>query len=253
MVLFKKLIGALAVALPAVCGLILYFFAAGCRFLAFVLFGCAGLALVFLLLHKLRRHRPKLGKVLLILLTVITGIGLFISIWAGILIGRAMPGQPDRACQYLILLGAGVNGTTPSASLQERIDAAAVYLQQHPQVQCILSGGQGDGEDISEAECMRRYLVEHGIAADRILLEDQSTSTKENLAFSKTVIEADGGDASRIAIISSAYHLYRAKRMASALGMDAIGVAGSDGYPIYMFGMYLREAAAVAKLWIFGA
>ena len=69
----------------------------------------------------------------------------------------------------------------------------------------------------------------------------------------KAVIEADGGDASRIAIISSAYHLYRAKRMASALGMDAIGVAGSDGYPIYMFGMYLREAAAAAKLWIFGA
>ena len=100
---------------------------------------------------------------------------------------------------------------------------------------------------------MRRYLIEHRIAADRILLEDRSTSTKENLAFSKAVIEADGGDASRIAIISSAYHLYRAKRMASAHGMDAIGVAGSDGYPIYMFGMYLREAAAVAKLWIFGA
>jgi len=253
MVLFKKLIGALAVALPAVCGLILYFFAAGCRFLAFVLFGCAGLALVFLLLHKLRRHRPKLGKVLLILLTVITGIGLFISIWAGILIGRAMPGQPDRACQYLILLGAGVNGTTPSASLQERIDAAAEYLQQHPQVQCILSGGQGDGEDISEAECMFRALTAKGIAPERLWLEDRSTSTKENLAFSLAVIrEKTGGTPSEVGILSSSYHLYRAGRFAREQGVEPICIGAKTRRPELFVSYFVREIFAVCFYSVFG-
>ena len=116
-----------------------------------------------------------------------------------------------------------------------------------------MSGGQGAGEDISEAECMRRYLVKHGIAEERILLEDRSTSTKENLAFSEAVIKTDGGKTDRIVLVSSAYHLYRARSMAAAMGMRAGGFAGSDGYPIYMFGMYLREAAAVTELWLFGA
>ena len=126
-------------------------------------------------------------------------------------------------------------------------------LAANPEAKAVVSGGQGAGEDISEAECMRRYLSAHGIAPERILIEDRSTSTKENLAFSKAVIEADGGTTDRVVIVSSGYHLYRAQKTAEQLGMRAGGAAGSDGYPIYMFGMYLREAAAVWKLWVFGA
>lgn len=188
-----------------------------------------------------------------IIASILMGLCALALLIVEIPIVKAAADRSKQDAPYVVVLGAAVYGTDPSITLQHRLEGAARYLDTNPQAKAVVSGGQGEGEDISEAECMRRYLVEHGIAADRILLEDQSTSTKENLAFSKAVIEADGGDASRIAIISSAYHLYRAKRMASALGMDAIGVAGSDGYPIYMFGMYLREAAAVAKLWIFGA
>lgn len=192
-------------------------------------------------------------KPLKIIASALFGLGVAALLFVEIPIIKSAAQKPEPDADYIVVLGAAVYGENPSITLQHRLEGAARYLDANPQAKAVVSGGQGEGEDISEAECMRRYLVEHGIAADRILLEDQSTSTKENLAFSKAVIEADGGDASRIAIISSAYHLYRAKRMASALGMDAIGVAGSDGYPIYMFGMYLREAAAVAKLWIFGA
>ena len=188
-----------------------------------------------------------------IIASILMGLCALALLIVEIPIVKAAADRSKQDAPYVVVLGAAVYGTDPSITLQHRLEGAARYLDANPQAKAVVSGGQGEGEDITEAECMRRYLVEHGIAADRILLEDQSTSTKENLAFSKAVIEADGGDASRIAIISSAYHLYRAKRMASALGMDAIGVAGSDGYPIYMFGMYLREAAAVAKLWIFGA
>ncbi len=151
---------------------------------------------------------------------------------------------------YVIVLGAAVYGETPSISVRHRSDRAVEHLHNNPDAVAIVSGGQGQGEDISEAECMRRYLVDQGVDNRRILMEDRSTSTLENLAFSKAAIEAASGYPSRVAIVSSSYHLYRAKRMAAALGMAAEGLPSSDGYPVYMTGMYIREALAVWKLWI---
>ena len=153
---------------------------------------------------------------------------------------------------YVIVLGAAVYGETPSISLRHRSDRAAEHLQRNPDAVAVVSGGQGEGEDISEAEAMRRYLIDKGVADDRIHLEDASTSTLENLTFSKRVIENSGGDPARVAVVSSSYHLYRAKRVAATLGMEADGLPSSDGYPVYMTGMYLREAAAVWKLWVLG-
>ena len=154
---------------------------------------------------------------------------------------------------YVIVLGAAVYGETPSISLRHRTERAAEHLMDNPAAVAVVSGGQGEGESISEAECMRRYLVnKSGVAEGRILLEDRSTSTLENLTFSRAAIEAAGGDPGRVAVVSSSYHLYRAKRMAAALGMEAEGLPSSDGYPVYMTGMYIREAIAVWKLWVLG-
>ncbi len=153
---------------------------------------------------------------------------------------------------YVIVLGAAVYGEAPSISVRHRSDRAAEHLAANPHAKAVVSGGQGKGEDISEAECMRRYLKGKGIPENRILLEDASTSTWENLTFSKQIIEKSGGDPSRVAIVSSSYHLYRARRLAARLGMAADGLPSTDGYPVYMTGMYLREAVAVWKLWITG-
>ncbi len=153
---------------------------------------------------------------------------------------------------YVIVLGAAVYGETPSLSLRHRSDRAVEHLRHNHDAAVVVSGGQGAGEDISEAECMRRYLRSRDIAANRILLEDRSTSTLENLTFSKQVIEAAGGDPRHVAVVSSSYHLYRARCLAAALGMEADGLPSSDGYPVYMTGMYIREAVAVWKLWLMG-
>ena len=161
--------------------------------------------------------------------------------------------EPAPGAPYVVVLGAAVYGETPSLSLENRVKRAIEYLEANPNAKVVVSGGQGEGENISEAECMRRYLEAHGIEADRILMEDHSTSTMENLTFSKAVIERDGGSAEKIVIVSSGYHLYRAKEMASSLGMDADGAASDDGYPVFMCGMYLREALAVGKLRLFGS
>ena len=165
---------------------------------------------------------------------------------------RAALGAGESDAPYVIVLGAAVYGKTPSISLRHRADRGIGHLKRNPKAVAVVSGGQGAGEDISEAECMGRYLREKGIPERRILKEDRSTSTWENLTFSKAVIEASGGDPGRVAVVSSSYHIYRAQRMAASLGMAADGLPSADGYPIYMTGMYLREALAVWKLWILG-
>ncbi len=154
--------------------------------------------------------------------------------------------------RYVIVLGAAVYGETPSLSVKHRCDRAAEHMARHPDAVAVVSGGQGKGEDISEAECMRRYLRDNGVAADRILMEDRSGSTLENLTFSRQVIADAGGDPCHVAVVSSSYHLYRAQRLAASLGMRAEGLASTDGYPVYMTGMYMREAVAVWKLWLLG-
>lgn len=175
---------------------------------------------------------------------------LFLTAETPILYTALTAGKSDAP--YVIVLGAAVYGETPSISVRHRCDRASEHLVSHPDAAVVVSGGRGEGEDISEAEAMRRYLADKGVAQSRILKEDRSTSTWENLTFSKQIIEKSGGDPSRVAVVSSAYHLYRARRMAAALGMNADSLASSDGYPVYMAGMYIREALAVWKLWVLG-
>ena len=159
--------------------------------------------------------------------------------------------NPQRS--YVIVLGAAVKGERPSLSLTHRIQKAEEYLTTYPDTKAILSGGKGAGEDISEAQCMYNVLVADGIDPNRLILENQSTSTKENLEFSKELILKDGGSLDDVAIISSPYHLFRAKTMAKDVGFPNVaGVACVHGYPIYSLGMYIREAFGVTHLWVFG-
>ena len=158
----------------------------------------------------------------------------------------------DPGRDYLIVLGAAVYGRKPSVSLENRLISAYEYLITYPGSKAVLSGGKGAGEDISEAECMYVWLTERGIDPSRLLLEPDSSDTYENLVNAKAVIEKDGGDTSSVAIVSNTYHLYRAKLLASSLGMDCAGVAGIPGTAVYMCGMFLREAVAVTAYKLFG-
>ena len=187
-----------------------------------------------------------------IAISVLAALGLLALLAVEAPIVAAANRESEADADYVIVLGAAVYGETPSISLRSRMDRAIEYLNTHPDAKVVASGGQGAGEDISEAECMRRYFLAHGVDESRILTESHSTSTMENLTFSRTVIEDDGGSADRVAIVSSGYHLYRATSMAESLGMQAVGLAGADGYPLYMTGMYIREALGVVKLWLFG-
>lgn len=165
----------------------------------------------------------------------------------------ASHGDEEVDVPYLVVLGAGVNGTVPSRSLKDRLTAAQAYLTAHEDTVAIVAGGQGAGEDISEAAAMRDWLVAHGIDEGRILMEDRSTSTQENLAFSFDMIRARGDSpADGVAIASSEYHLYRAKCKAAQLGATAYGIAGRTSSPSLRINYFLREAFAVWYMWVFG-
>lgn len=154
---------------------------------------------------------------------------------------------PSHA-DYIIVLGARVKGEAPSLSLRYRIDRAAQYLEDNPQTIAIVSGGKGKGEDMSEAEVMKRELIEHGIPEHRILLEDKSTSTEENVAFSKTFIPAK---AKRGLIVTNDYHIYRAVSVARKAGLSVQGLA-ADTPKRALIKSYVREYMALTVYFIKG-
>lgn len=192
--------------------------------------------------------KTKAGK---IILSIIMGIAciilaLVIVITANMIIAANRKPAEDVT---VIVLGCRVYGEYASLSLLERLYAAENYLIENPEAVCILSGGQGAGEDISEAECMYRYLTQQGIEPERLYLEDTSTSTRENMAFSKDIIEAEGLSTS-VAIVTNEYHEYRANVIAEEQGLDAASVPASTA--IWLFpGYYVRELYGVLYEWIF--
>jgi len=139
----------------------------------------------------------------------------------------------------LVVLGCAVYGENPSRILNRRIKAAGEYLIEHPKACAVLSGGKGDGENISEAECMYRALVNMGIDGNRLYLEDQSESTRQNLAFSYEIIKSKDL-CENIAIVTSNFHCYRASLVAKDLGLTTSSVPASTlwyALPTY----YVRE------------
>jgi uncharacterized SAM-binding protein YcdF (DUF218 family) len=152
---------------------------------------------------------------------------------------------PNHA-DYLIILGANVKGTVPSSVLQSRIDTAAIYLRENPKTIVIASGGKGSGEDISEAEAIKKGLLKKGINPSRILLESQSTSTYENMKFSKKFLPPD---AKTGVIVTNRFHLYRALMLARDQHLQVYGLAAST--PLLAIPRsYIREYLAITKYYL---
>ena len=214
---------------------------------------CCGFALLLVLTWLLLKRPTTLtAGVLKAVWLLVAVLSLAAAVTLGFLYSAAHPRQ-EPVCSHIVVLGAGVNGTTPSLSLRERIEAAYDYLSRHPDTVAVLSGGQGPGEEITEAACMYRELTAKGIGADRLLLEEHSGSTIENLQFSLDLLEAKTGTRpQRIGIVSSEYHLFRAGLFAGELGLESCGIPAKTGRVTLRANYYLREVAAVWKYLIFG-
>lgn len=136
--------------------------------------------------------------------------------------------------QVAIVLGCQVNGYTAGPFLQGRINTAYEFLSENQNAVAILSGGQGNGENISEAECMRLGLIEKGIEPDRLYIEDKSTSTTENFKNSIKIMEKNNIHTNKVTVITNDFHEYRASMIAKRLGLAVTQYSSKTPWNGYM-------------------
>ena len=193
-----------------------------------------------------KAYGNKAGRVLILASAALIGAGALVFAAASAMMvhaARYLPHNPGT----VIVLGCQVRGEAPSLMLTRRMEAALAHLRENPESVGVLSGGQGPGEWITEAECMRRFFVTHGIAEDRLYLEDRSTSTLENIRFSMAIIE-DHGLPRDVAIATDGFHQFRAQRFARQSGLRPGAVSAKTPFGVLPF-YWVREVAAIIR-WI---
>lgn len=202
--------------------------------------------LLLLALRRLgaeRRWALRLRQVLLALFAL--GLAVFAAVEGYVLLHDET--DWDSEAVAVIVLGAGVNGREPSLSLQKRLEATLDYVADQPTIPIVVTGGQGRGEEITEARCMADWLIAHGIAAERILLEEQATDTRENLDFSRALLAERGVDiTANIAVVSSDYHLARAGLLFGGENMVPVAAHMPPQFAPLTVNYYVREGFGVA-------
>lgn len=187
------------------------------------------------------------GKIMLSVIGVIIVLGVVLVVIMSVCMIKSLCTKPAQNATAIVL-GCRVYGEDPSIMLTERMDAALLYLNENPDAVCIASGGQGSDENISEAECIYRYLVQKGINPERIYIEDKSVSTRENLTFSYEIIK-ENSLPEEIAIVTNEFHEYRAGMIADGLGLSYGAVSAKTALwllPTY----YARELFGILYEWI---
>lgn len=190
---------------------------------------------------RLTRHRV-IGAVAMLVVVAIIGLSSFLANY----------GADDNALDdedAVVVLGAAVHGSELSNTLVGRLDAALAYHQRNPAALVVVSGGQGPQEDLPEAVAMRQYLLDHGVPDASIVVEDRSTSTEENFANSRALLDRLLPARYTVAFVTDEFHVYRAERIAASAGLSATHV--SSRTPWYFWpANYLRECLAVLLNWL---
>ncbi len=148
----------------------------------------------------------------------------------------------------VIVLGKGLDGDRVPPDLANRLDKSVEYHQKNPEALIVVSGGKGKDEKISEALAMKNYLLEKDIPAEKIVMEDKSTSTQENFEFSSVIIEERLGEEYSAAFITNNFHIYRAQKYAEAAGIMPTHL-GADIQWYTVPSNYMREMMTVVVLW----
>ncbi len=216
------------------------------------------LALAFIVVYYwvMKRIKPKYPRTENVLNKIMSyAVILFCMVFAiteGAIYYGSAATEP-RDTDYVIVLGSGLNGETPSLSLQYRLNTALDFLNGHEDTMCIVTGCQGVRESVSEAEGMYRWLTGKGIPADRIIKEDQARNTKENIEYSLEIIEErEGRKPETVTVVTEGFHMLRATLVAKNMGVDTVSVPARTELPLLNVNYYIREAFALWKYLIIG-
>ena len=151
--------------------------------------------------------------------------------------------EPAKGADCVIVLGSQIKEDGPSIDFKARLDSAYEYLMNNPESKVICTGGQGVYEPCSEAKGGRDYLLSLGVSKEKILIEDQSTNTVENLKNARQMINEED----KVVIVSADYHLYRASYIARKIGYTEVSCKGGHGLWILLPQYYTREFFALFK------
>ncbi|MFT8316149.1 MAG: YdcF family protein [Clostridium sp.] len=178
-------------------------------------------------------------------ISIILILSVFIFIEACIVYSanKTVKDKPD----YIMILGAGIRGRNMLLIQLQRTEKALEFIKRNPNVKVIVSGGQGKGEDISEAESMKEYLIQHGVNSENILKEEKSENTMENMKYTAEILnKVDSRPNPKIAIVTSNYHVFRAKFLARRAGLNVEGIAAPVNN-ILLPNFSIRECFAIIK------
>ena len=200
----------------------------------------SGFCLIRFLMIRKGIHVPKWLRICYGVLLILFVLA-FLIIEGNII--SEMNAQAEPGLDYIITLGAAIRNGQPTTPLILRMNAALEYLENNPDTVCVASGGQGPAESSSEAACIAGYLTENGIDPSRILIEDQSRDTEENIANSFVMIP----DGTSVGIVSNSFHLYRAELIAKLQGHTVLPVPAVT-YPILGVHYTVREFFAVVEI-----
>ncbi|MBP5223240.1 MAG: YdcF family protein [Lachnospiraceae bacterium] len=244
----KWLFGILAVLCLIYCAAIGLFIGHGTNF--YLIWGLMGAGFMVMSLFcgkpSWRRRLPAwIFKVFWILF----GIGLAIFILVEGLVISACSADGCGNADYIIVLGAQWKTTGPSRVLKYRLDKAVEYLKQYPETKAIVSGGRGSNEPIAEADGMHDYLVSAGIEKERILVENTSRNTYENLKNSAAFINKEEDT---VVLVTNDFHVFRARQLAAAQGYKKIRGLAADSYPPMQVHNMFREFFGVVKDFVMG-
>lgn len=190
------------------------------------------------------------GRVLVIACGAVIMAGLIYVTVLSVLMYRAQEHRPEET-RTIVVLGCKVRGERPTRMLRRRLEAAKQALDAHPEAICIVSGGQGENEIVSEALAMKNYLVELGVDEERIIMEDRSTSTYENIKFSLEIME-ERGLGKDMTIVTDGFHQYRASLIARAQGVEQVTSWPAYTEPRYLFTYWVREWLGLTHFFLLG-
>ncbi|MGE5629667.1 MAG: YdcF family protein [Caulobacteraceae bacterium] len=250
----NKKVSGIAIAVIGVLLLLYYFVSLLMFWGANILFLLSGM---YLLISAGRRLSGKNGifSILPKQLRKLALIGGSVLLVSFIIIEGLIIAPPVSACKngadYIIILGSGLRGEQLSLSLKSRLDKGLKYIHSNPGAQIVVTGGQGKGEAITEAEAMKRYLVSKGISGKQIIKEEKSASTYENFKYTKAVLaEGSTGENISAAIVTNDFHIFRSMIIARHLGFEACPLPAAT--PILIRpNCYVREYFAVIKTLVF--
>lgn len=171
-----------------------------------------------------------------------SGLALFLLV-EGLILAQFGAKAPAGA-DYCLILGAQMKKHGPSDVLRRRLDTAITYLEENPKTMVIVSGGKGDNEEVTEARGMFEYLTAKGIAPERILLEETSKNTWENLHYSSQLIDPAKDS---VVLVTNNFHVFRATGIAGKMGYERLHGLAADSYPFMVPNNMLREFLGVIK------